>query len=63
MYALDAGDARAAVVVSLLRKIYAIEAQARADGVDRETVLCVVLAAASTRSAAAGQRHLQRTPC
>ena len=32
--ALDAGDARAAVVVSLLREIYAIEAQARADGVD-----------------------------
>jgi transposase len=32
--ALEAGDARAAVVVSLLREIYAVEAQARADGVD-----------------------------
>ncbi len=34
--ALEAGDARAAVVVSVLREIYAIEAQARADGVDHD---------------------------
>jgi transposase len=34
VYALDAGDARAAVVVSLLREIYAVEAQARTEGVD-----------------------------
>jgi transposase len=32
--ALDAGDARAAVVVAALREIYAVEAQARADGAD-----------------------------
>ena len=32
--ALDAGDARAVVVVSVLSEIYAVEAQARADGVD-----------------------------
>jgi len=34
--ALDAGDARAAVVVSVLREIYAVEAKARAEGVDRD---------------------------
>jgi len=34
--ALEAGDARAAVVVSILREIYAVEAQARAEGVDFE---------------------------
>ncbi|MGH8749712.1 MAG: IS66 family transposase [Burkholderiales bacterium] len=32
--ALEAGDARAAVVVAALREIYAVEAQARADGAD-----------------------------
>ena len=32
--ALDAGDARAAVVVSVLREIYAVEAKARAEGAD-----------------------------
>ena len=32
--ALDAGDARAAVVVAVLRDIYAVEARARADGAD-----------------------------
>jgi transposase len=31
--ALEAGDARAAVVVAVLREVYAVEAQARADGV------------------------------
>ena len=34
--ALEAGDARAAVIVAVLGKIYAVEAQARADGVDRD---------------------------
>jgi transposase len=34
--ALEAGDARAAVVVAVLREIYAVEAQARADGADRD---------------------------
>ena len=34
--ALEAGDARAAVVVSILREIYAVEAHARAEGVDFE---------------------------
>lgn len=37
--ALDAGDARAAVVVATLRELYAVEAQARADGVDRDELL------------------------
>jgi len=37
--ALDAGDARAAVVVAVLRGIYAVESQARADGVDLEELL------------------------
>jgi transposase len=32
--ALEAGDARAAVVVSVLRDVYAVESQARADGID-----------------------------
>jgi transposase len=37
--ALDAGDARAAVVVSVLREIYAVEAQARSDGADLDELL------------------------
>ena len=37
--ALDAGDVRAAVVVSVLRDLYAVEAQARADGVDLDELL------------------------
>jgi len=37
--ALEAGDARAAVVVSVLRQIYAVEAQARADGADLDELL------------------------
>jgi transposase len=37
--ALDAGDARAAVVISVLRDLYAVEAQARADGVDLDELL------------------------
>jgi transposase len=36
--ALDAGDARAAVVVSVLGEIYAVEAQARVEGVDRDAL-------------------------
>jgi len=39
MKALDAGDARAAVVVSVMREIYAVEAQARADGADLDELL------------------------
>jgi hypothetical protein len=37
--ALDAGDARAAVVISVLRDLYAVEAQASADGVDLDELL------------------------
>jgi transposase len=37
--ALEAGDARAAVVVSVLGQIYAVEAQARADGADLDELL------------------------
>ena len=37
--ALDAGDARAAVVLSVMREIYAVEAQARADGADLDELL------------------------
>lgn len=37
--ALDDGDARAAVVVALLRNVYAVEAQARADGADLDELL------------------------
>ena len=39
MKALDAGDARAAVVVSVMREIYAVEAQARADQAALEELL------------------------
>jgi len=39
MKALDAGDARAAVVVSVMREIYAVEAQARADEAALEELL------------------------
>lgn len=39
MKALDAGDARAAVVVSVMREIYAVEAQARADEADLDELL------------------------
>jgi len=39
MKALDAGDARAAVVVSVMREIYAVEAQARADGAELDELL------------------------
>ena len=37
--ALDAGDARATVVVAALRELYAVEAQARADAVDPDELL------------------------
>jgi transposase len=37
--ALDAGDARATVVVAALRELYAVEAQARAQGVDPDELL------------------------
>jgi len=39
MTALDAGDARAAVVVSVMREVYAVEAQARADEADLDELL------------------------
>lgn len=37
--ALDAGDARAAVVVAVMRDLYAVEAQARTDRVDLDELL------------------------
>jgi len=37
--ALDAGDARATVVVAALRELYAVEAQARAEAVDPDELL------------------------